>query len=80
MEKGALGFNKLHQMGWLLNAIWNRYKALWNLSKHVTIDKIMICYKGTYYPIKQYMRNKVEKMGPQGLVLSVLNFKIRLEF
>ena len=27
----------------------------------MTIEEMMICYKGTYCPIKKYMPNKVEK-------------------
>ena len=63
MERGDLGFDKLHQTRWLLNATWDSYKDIWNLGKHVTIDEMMICFKSTYCSIRQYMLNKPEKWG-----------------
>jgi hypothetical protein len=35
----------------------------WNLGKYVTIDEMMIRYKGSYCPARQYMPNKPEKWG-----------------
>ena len=61
VEKDAPRYDKLHQTRWLLNAIWERYKDPWDLEKHMTIDEMMINYKGTYCPIKQYMPNKQGK-------------------
>jgi hypothetical protein len=33
----------------------------WNLGKYVTMDEMMIQYKGSYCPARQYMPNKPEK-------------------
>ena len=63
LESGAPRYGKLHQTQWLLNAIQDRCKALWNLDKNMTIDEMMICYKGTYCSIRQYMPKKLEKWG-----------------
>jgi hypothetical protein len=33
------------------------------LGKLLTIDEMMVRYKGSYYPIQQYMTKKPEKWG-----------------
>jgi hypothetical protein len=35
----------------------------WSLEKYVTIDEMMVRYKGSYCPVHQYMRNKLKKWG-----------------
>ena len=45
VDRGGPRFDKLHQTRWFLNAIQDRYKAIWNLGKHVTIDKMMFVIK-----------------------------------
>ena len=46
-----------------MDAIRDRCKVAWNLGKTITINEMMIKYKGTYCPICQYMPNKLEKWG-----------------
>jgi hypothetical protein len=33
----------------------------WSLGKFITIDEMMVRYKGSYCPIRQYMPKKPEK-------------------
>ena len=80
VEKEALGFDKLYQIRWLLNAIYNRCKALWNLGKYVIIDKMMICCKGTYHSIRQHMPNNLEKWGLKVWCLAYLTLKYVWDF
>jgi hypothetical protein len=35
----------------------------WQLGKFLTIDEMMVRYKGIYCPIRQYMLKKPEKWG-----------------
>jgi hypothetical protein len=56
-------YDKIHQTSWLVDAIRERCKAAWNLGKKLTIDQMMVRYKGTYSPICQYMPNKPLKWG-----------------
>ena len=67
VERRASGFDKLHQTRWLLNAIQDRCKGIWNLGKHVTIDKMMICYKALIVPLGNACqinwRNRALKYG-----------------
>jgi hypothetical protein len=59
-ERELPGYDKMGQLRWLLNTIRYRYMRAWNLAKFVTIDKMMIRYKGSYCPSRQYMPNKLE--------------------
>jgi hypothetical protein len=62
-EKGLPGYDKLGQTRWLVNRIRENYKRVWKLGKMCTIYEIMICYKGTYCPLCQYMPQKPQKWG-----------------
>jgi hypothetical protein len=35
----------------------------WNLGQFITIDEMMVCYKGSYCLARQYMPKKPEKLG-----------------
>jgi hypothetical protein len=54
----------------------------WNFGKYVTIDEMMIWYKGSYCLVCQYMPNKLEKWGVKVWCLAdskskfVYNFEI----
>jgi hypothetical protein len=61
IERGDPGYDKIRQTRWLVDAVRNRCKSEWNLGKKLTIDEMMIRYKGTYSPIRQYMPNKPHK-------------------
>jgi hypothetical protein len=58
VERGTVGFDKLWQVRWLVEAIRENYKKVWALGKYLTIDEMMVRYKGIYSPIRQYMPNK----------------------
>lgn len=63
ISRGDVGYDKIGQTRWLVNAIRDRCKLAWYLGKHVTVDEMMIRYKGTYSPIRQYMPKKPQKWG-----------------
>jgi hypothetical protein len=63
VERGTVGFDKLRQVRWLVEAIRENCKKVWALGKYLTIDEMMVRYKGTYSPIRQYMPNKPQKWG-----------------
>ena len=47
-KKGLPSYDKLEQVWWLVNAIWDSCTRVWKLGKFCTIDEMMIWYKGTY--------------------------------
>jgi hypothetical protein len=63
VQRDDPAYDKIHQTRWLVDAIRERCKAAWNLGKKLTIDEMMVRYKGTYSPIRQYMPNKPLKWG-----------------
>ena len=63
VERGEVGFDKIWQVRWLVDKIREACKAVWSLSKYLVIDEMMIRYKGSYPPIRQYMPNKPQKWG-----------------
>jgi hypothetical protein len=60
----------LRQVRWLVDAIQNACRCEWSLGKFVTIDEMMVRYKGSYCPIRQYMPKKPEKWGIKFWVLA----------
>jgi len=62
-DKTMPGYNKMGQVRWLINAIHKNCMKSWNVGKFVTIDEMMICYKGTYCLARQYMPQKPLKWG-----------------
>jgi hypothetical protein len=63
VERGEVGFDKIRQVRWLVEKIREACKAVWSLGKYLAIDEMMIRYKGSYSPIRQYMPNKPQKWG-----------------
>jgi hypothetical protein len=63
IQKGDLGYDKLRQVRWFVDEIRNACMKKWSLGKFLTIDEMMVRYKGSYYPIRQYMPKKLEKWG-----------------
>jgi hypothetical protein len=63
IQKGDPGYDKLQQVRWFVDEIWNACMRKWSLENFVTIDEMMVQYKGSYYPIWQYMPKKLEKWG-----------------
>jgi hypothetical protein len=60
IQKGKPSYDKMHQTRWLVDEIC---KKEWSLGKYLTIDEMMIRYKGSYCPARQYMPKKPEKWG-----------------
>ena len=57
-DKSNLVYNKLAKVSWLANEIRSRCKSLWNCDKFVTINEVMISYKGKYCSMQLYMLAK----------------------
>jgi hypothetical protein len=63
IERGSPAYDKLRQVWWLVEEIRANCKKIWELGKFLTIDEMMVRYKGTYSPIRQYMPKKPQKWG-----------------
>jgi hypothetical protein len=61
IQKGDVGYDKLRKVRWLVDEIRNASSREWSLGKFVTIDEMMVRYKGSYCPIRQYMPKKPKK-------------------
>ena len=62
-EEGLPRYDKLRQIRWLIDRILENCKRVWKLDKICTNDEMMICYKGIYCPLWQYMPQKPQKWG-----------------
>jgi hypothetical protein len=62
-EKGFPGYDKLGKTKWLVENIRESCKRVWQLRKMCTIGEMMIHYKETYCPLRQYMPQKPQKWG-----------------
>lgn len=51
IEKVELGYDKLRQVQWFVDAIRRACMREWSLEKFVTIDEMMVRYKSSYCPI-----------------------------
>jgi hypothetical protein len=51
------------QVRWVVEKIRDNCKKVWNLGKYFTIDEMMVGYKGSYCPARQYLPNKPTKWG-----------------
>ena len=47
-DRSNVKFDKLVKLRWLLDEIRDRCKDMWNLGNKVTIDEMMVQYKGKY--------------------------------
>jgi hypothetical protein len=65
---------------WLVDAIHHACSREWSLGKFVTIDEMMVCYKGSYCPIRQYMPKKLEKWRIKFWVLANIVSKFIFAF
>jgi hypothetical protein len=70
IPKSDPSYDKLRQVRWLVDEIHNACMKEWSLEKFLTIGKMMVCYKGSYSPIRQYMPKKPEKWGIKFWVLA----------
>jgi hypothetical protein len=48
--RGQPGYDKMGQVRWLVDDIRRACQQAWNLDKYVTVDEMMIRYKGSYCP------------------------------
>jgi hypothetical protein len=53
IQKGDPKYDKVRQIRWLLDEIRNACMREWSLGKYLTIDEMMVRYKGSYSPIRQ---------------------------
>jgi hypothetical protein len=60
----------LKQVRWLVNKICNACMREWSLGKFVTFDEMMVCYKGSYNLIRQYIPKKPKKWGIKFWILA----------
>jgi hypothetical protein len=70
IPKGDPRYDKLRQVRWFVEEIRKACMREWSLGKFLTIDKMMVRYKGSYCPIRQYMPKKPEKWGIKIWVLA----------
>jgi hypothetical protein len=61
IQKGEPQYDKLRQVRWLVNEIRNACMREWSLEKFLTIDEMMVRYKGSYSSIWQYMPKKPKR-------------------
>jgi hypothetical protein len=61
VERRSPNFDKLRRVRRLVEEIRENCKQVWELGKFLSIQKMMVRYKGTYSPIFQYMPNKPKK-------------------
>ena len=47
--RGDPAYDKMHQIRWLVNDIRDACKHEWKLGKHLTIDEMMVRYKGSIF-------------------------------
>lgn len=62
-NKDHPNYDKLGKLKWLLTEIRSKCMENWNLGQFVTVDEMMVRYKGKYCPIRLYMPNKPTKWG-----------------
>jgi hypothetical protein len=53
----------MNKVRWLFTEIRDCCIEQWNLGQFITIDEMMVRYKGSYCPARQYMPKKPEKWG-----------------
>jgi hypothetical protein len=81
-NREEVGYDKMGQVRWLVDAIPGACMQEYSLGKYVTVDEMMIRYKGSYCLARQYMPNKPEKWGVKVWCMAdstskfVYNFKI----
>ena len=56
-------FDKIGKVRWLCEAFSSMSQGFYNNDRVLTIDEIMVPYKGRYCNIRQYMKSKPVKFG-----------------
>lgn len=62
-DRNAPGYDKMGQLRWLLDHLRGAFKREWTLGKFITVDEMMIGYKGSYCPARQYLPQKHKNGG-----------------
>jgi hypothetical protein len=62
-NRASSNFDKMGQCQWLIDSIRTACKSQWQLGAYCTIDEMMVQYKDSYCPIRQYLPIKLEKWG-----------------
>jgi hypothetical protein len=62
-DRSSPNYDKVGQCRWLIDVIQRACKSAWQLGAYCTIDELMVRYKGSYCPIRQYLPMKPEKWG-----------------
>ena len=63
MDQEDAGYDKLAKVRWLCESFTSMSQQLYNNERILTVDEIMIPYKGRYCNIWQYMKAKPVKFG-----------------
>jgi hypothetical protein len=63
LDRNSPNYDKVGQCRWLIDVIRGACKSVWQLGAYCTIDEMMVRYKGSYCPIRQYLPMKPEKWG-----------------
>jgi hypothetical protein len=63
IPNGDPEYDKIWQIRWLVEEIRSACMKEWSLGEFLTIDEMMVWYKWTYCPIRQYIPKKSEKWG-----------------
>jgi hypothetical protein len=62
-DRNSPNYDKVGQCRWLIDIIRRACKSAWQLGAYCTIDEMMVRYKGSYCPIRQYLPMKPKKWG-----------------
>lgn len=62
-EKSDPGYDKIGLVRWVVEGFVQKAKELWHPEKYITVDEIIVAYKGHYSPIRQYNPMKPTKYG-----------------
>lgn len=60
-DRSSPNYDKMKKVRWLLMEIKDRCAKHWNIGENITIDEMMVHYKGSYCPARQYMPKKPKK-------------------
>lgn len=52
-------FNCLAKIRWLLDAFCKRSKELYNIGEHITVNELVMTYKGEYCKFSQFLKGKI---------------------
>ena len=62
-NRNLSSYDKMGQVRWMVDRVKENFRYARRLGKFITIDKMMIHYKGTYCPTRQYMPKIPQKWG-----------------